>query len=195
MEDVGGVKVRSFIALELSGEALAEFGRITDILKNSCLSVKWVKASSQHLTLKFLGNVKTEKIEAIADKLKKIALETLSFEIQLGNIGVFPGWGDPRVIWVGMKKGLPKAKLLKDAVDEAILEEGFEKDAREFRPHFTIGRVKKEIVKSELKLEIQKIKVKPISIRISKIILFKSTLHSTGSRYEPLVIESLAGMR
>ena len=104
--------MRCFIALELSDEIRSEFSRITGILKGSGAAVKWVGPENIHLTLKFLGDVPKNKINAVTDKLKNITADLSSFSITPGNIGVFPGWNRPRVIWIGVEQGGDAVKAL-----------------------------------------------------------------------------------
>ncbi|MFH1552271.1 MAG: RNA 2',3'-cyclic phosphodiesterase [Candidatus Omnitrophota bacterium] len=186
-------KIRSFIALELSDEARDEFSRIIGVLKEANADVKWLKPENIHLTLKFLGYVPEERIAGIAERLKKIASGAAPFEIVLGGIGVFPAWDYVKVLWVGAAEGADKAKDLAAQVEEAMAEEGFEKEARSFSPHFTLGRVRKAKNKDELKRLADSIKVEPASSHISRIVLFKSVLSPKGAEYTPLATANLAG--
>ncbi|MFQ5952743.1 MAG: RNA 2',3'-cyclic phosphodiesterase [Candidatus Omnitrophota bacterium] len=182
----GTNKIRSFIALELSDEARAELSRIEGILEKAGANVKWVKPESIHLTLKFLGYVTEEKVASITKRLERIASECAPFDVTLSNIGVFPGWGYPRVIWIGTEEGSDKVKDLAKLVEEAMAEEGFEKEKRPFKSHLTVGRVRSGKNKDRLKEEAQSIKVKPASSHIKRIVLFKSDLSPKGAVYTPL---------
>ena len=63
---------------------------------------------------------------------------------RLTEIGAFPGKSRPRVIWVGLGgdvDGLSRIKVRLDALLEPL---GFTpENRRPFKPHLTIGRVKK----------------------------------------------------
>ena len=135
--------IRSFIALELSGQVREELARIIGILKGSGADVKWMKPGSIHLTLKFLGNIPPEKAHEISDRLKDIAVNARPYSLTLDGIGVFPGWGYARVIWVGIGEGSLETSRLAGEIDKAMVEEGFEKEKRAFSPHLTLGRIRR----------------------------------------------------
>ncbi len=59
-------------------------------------SVAWVPRESLHLTLKFLGSVPPERLEAVKRALREAVTSCLPFELRLQGVGTFPG-----AIWVG----------------------------------------------------------------------------------------------
>jgi len=186
-------KIRAFIALELSDEARDELSRITGVLKDANADVKWVRPASVHLTLKFLGNIPEEKVQAIAARLKKIADTVPPFKIELDGIGVFPGWNRVRVLWIGVRDPGAHAEDLAAGMEEAMTGEGFEKEKRSFRSHLTIGRVRTAKNKDKLKDLVTSVTVKPAQSHISRIVLFRSNLTPTGAVYEPLAAPDLTG--
>lgn len=188
-----GTKIRSFIALELSDEARAELARIEEVLKKSDADVKWVKPESIHLTLKFLGYIDEGKIAPISEKIKKIASGASPFDIALGGIGVFPSWRQARVIWIGVEEGSEKIKTLAGQTEEAMAEEGFEKEKRSFKSHLTLGRVRSSKNKEKLEKEALSAEVKPAKSHISKMVLFKSDLSPKGAVYTPLFTADFSG--
>ncbi len=178
--------IRTFIALDLSKETQQELARIVDELKPSEANVKWVRPASIHLTLKFPGNITEDKIDPIAKKLEEIASTFSPFDIVLENIGVFPSWSRPSVVWVGIGEGSRAIKDIARKVEDALVLEGFEKETREFRPHLTIGRVKNAKNKNKLKELAGSLEVKPIPSHISNIVLYKSTITKEGAEYTSL---------
>ena len=186
-------KIRSFIALELSDEIKTELDRIEGVLKKSDANVKWIKPGSIHLTLKFLGYITEEKIASISEKIERIASETSPFDIVLNEIGVFPTWDRARVIWVGVGEGSGNVETLAGMIEEAMSEEGFEKEKRSFRSHLTLGRVRSPKNKEKLEKEALSVEVKPAKSHISKIILFKSDLSPEGAVHTPLYTASFSG--
>jgi len=183
--------IRSFIALELSGQVREELARIIGILKGSGADVKWMKPGSIHLTLKFLGNIPPEKAHEISDRLKDIAVNARPYSLTLDGIGVFPGWGYARVIWVGIGEGSLETSRLAGEIDKAMVEEGFEKEKRAFSPHLTLGRIRRAKNKDRLKGLADSLEVAPAESQISKIVLFRSVLTREGSIYTPLETAAL----
>ena len=82
-------KIRSFIAIELSEDIKKELARLQDELKPAGADVKWVRPESVHLTLKFLGNVDTDKLERVKSVLDGVATNYKPFKMSLFKIGCF----------------------------------------------------------------------------------------------------------
>src|SRR3989338_5342197 len=134
--------MRTFIAIELSEEIRNTLAQIQSHLKYASADVKWVEKDNIHLTLKFLGEVDEERCEKIKSILDEIASQTKQFEISLKDLGAFPKIDYPRVVWVGLDKGITESKELAERIDAALSEIGFQKETRPFAAHLTIGRVR-----------------------------------------------------
>ncbi len=186
-------KIRSFIALELSDEVLEELERIEAILKEAGADVKWVKPGSIHLTLKFLGNITEEQIPRITERLKEIAFAVPPFDMALDGIGVFPKWSYAKVLWVGAGKGADTVGDLAAQVEEAMAEEGFEKEDRPFSAHLTLGRIRTSKNKGKLRELAGSVDVRPAVSHISRIVLFRSDLSPKGAVYTYLSTAELSG--
>ena len=63
--------LRTFLAIELDDSIRLILKGIQDQLKKSGADVKWVNPEHIHLTLKFLGDVPTEKIDSLISILKE----------------------------------------------------------------------------------------------------------------------------
>lgn len=177
--------IRAFIALELSPEIKDELARIEAELRTANADVKWVRPEAIHLTLKFLGNI--TDVAEVEKVLDTIASRHAKFELSLFQIGVFPKLEYPRVIWVGVDKGCSQAESLAKDVEEELSKAGFEKEARPFTAHLTLGRVRSPKGIKDLVSKIKALDFRPsASCIIDKIILFRSTLTSKGSIYTSL---------
>lgn len=170
--------MRLFIAIE--------FNNIKEYLHELQSKIPKAKAAFPkhfHLTLKFLGEIKEEKIPEIIERLKEIKFE--HFKLRLGNIGVFPNEKMPKVVWVGLKDRTEITKLQKE-IEEKL---GFlsKKDKR-FHPHITIARIKHIEDKKIFIQHIKKIETKQKEIEITRFKLIKSTLTSKGPAYEDLEV-------
>ena len=64
--------------------------------------------------------------------------------------------------------------------------EGLEMEKKNFRAHFTVGRVKAPKNKEKLKSIAESIKIAPAASNVSKMILFKSDLTPEGAVHTPL---------
>lgn len=179
--------MRAFIAIELSPEIKDSLSVIQSHLKYSGADVKWVAVNNIHLTLKFLGDITEEKCEKIKSVLDDIGALTKPFDISIKDIGTFPNINYPRVVWVGLDKGTAESKVLAENIAEGILKLGFEKDARAFEPHLTIGRVRSPKNKEALKEKILTAQI-PVTKPhpVSSVALFQSILSPKGPTYTKL---------
>jgi 2'-5' RNA ligase len=186
--------MRCFIAIPLPSETHQELSQIQSQLKETEADVKWVKNDNIHLTLKFLGDVKEEKIKIISKELRGVANKSTGFESGIGNLGTFPTLSNPRVIWIGISKNEDKIVKLQQRIEEILTPLGFERETRPFHAHLTLGRVrsKKNINRLTEKLKsLSSPEFKPFMI--DKITLFQSTLKPTGAEYSALDEFKLCG--
>jgi 2'-5' RNA ligase len=187
------VKIRSFIAIELSSGAKEEVSRVLEELKKAKADVKWVKPNAVHLTLKFLGYVPEEKIPKIKECLEEVCRNFSPFDIALGGIGTFPFWTRPKVLWIGIGEGKEKVKSLAKEIEKVMTPEGFEKSSLGFKAHITAGRIKPPGKIKHLQKISNDIQIEQIASHIDKVILYKSDLTSEGAIHTPLAKIKLTG--
>jgi len=135
--------MRLFVALglpEAYQKSLAELtGRLSKRLDSK---ITWTKPGAWHLTLKFLGETKADAMALTQQALQTVRFE--SFALRAGGAGFFPGLQRPRVIWVGLTQGAPECAELSLLVDQALAPIGFAPETKAFRPHLTLGRIRKD---------------------------------------------------
>lgn len=131
--------MRLFIALNLPKKDRDSIYRAARPLREEDLPVRWVESDHFHVTLKFLGEVRRERVPAIEQALAKVAAETKPFTTTIGGFGAFPTIRRPRVIWLGVGAN-PELRCLKQDLEWALGDAGFEAETRAFHPHVTIGR-------------------------------------------------------
>ena len=183
--------MRTFVAVEVSKEIHDSLGMIESSLKYAGADVKWVDPAMIHLTLKFLGEITDKKADDVKGALDAIASATAPFDLSIKDMGVFPTAGHPRVLWVGLDKGLRETVLLASGVDEVLSHIGFTKETRVFSPHLTIGRVRSPRNTPQLVEKISSVTANSKFFevpahRVSSLILFRSTLTPHGSVYTKL---------
>ncbi len=114
---------------------------LLDIGMKTGLKIKMVKKEDAHITLKFLGDVKSEKIEDIVLAMERSVGGMQPIFGTLKGTGVFPSPQKPRVIWIGVE-GAESLADIAESLDEELSSHGFKKENRDFIPHVTVGRVK-----------------------------------------------------
>ena len=136
-------KVRSFIAVNLNPEIKEYLASLQVSLNVPETKIKWVEKNNLHLTMKFLGDMSLEQRELIKSGLKGIASQYSPFIIKLSsNIGIFPTYKMPRIIWVGIKEGVNQLEELYNSIENDLSNKGFSREDKYFSGHITIGRVK-----------------------------------------------------
>ncbi len=139
-------EIRTFIAIDLPDDAKQTLANFTETLKARGLSnVRWVKPNGIHLTLKFLGNIPPSIVPQLLTALEAAANHHPPFTLSLGDFGVFPNPNNPRVLWVGLNGDLTILGSLQSSVEHHCRNLGFDPDRRPFRPHLTLGRVRRTL--------------------------------------------------
>ena len=136
--------VWSFIALDLPHAVKASLEDVIHRLRPSVSGVRWVRSQNLHLTLRFLGNVDVDRLDAVAAAIRLAGSDVGAVRLALNEVGAFPRVDRARVIWVGLIGDLERLSRLQQSIEGSLEEEGFEREARPFRPHLTIGRVRSE---------------------------------------------------
>ena len=133
---------RLFIGIGLPStyrQALNPF--IERISKLTDASVNWSKPSTWHLTLKFLGEMDETRIPAIRHALA--AVDFTAFTMRAGGAGAFPDARRPKVLWLGLAEGGEQCAALARSIEDALACIGIPREKKTFRPHLTLGRVRK----------------------------------------------------
>lgn len=131
--------MRLFIALNLPKDEKKRIQGAVAPLREANLPVRWVDPDHYHVTLKFLGDVQPERADDIAGRLDEVASKTEPFTLEVGGFGAFPTIRRPRVIWLGVNAS-PALRCLKQDVEWALTDLGFERETQAFHPHLTLGR-------------------------------------------------------
>jgi 2'-5' RNA ligase len=183
--------MRAFIAIDLPSNIKGEISKIQDKLKTNLARVNWIKAQNLHLTLKFLGQISPEQLDAVTRIITEISQTTVTFKIRLDDLGVFPNLHDARIIWVGIKQDTQLKQIVR-LLETKIADMGIAKEKRDFSAHISIGRIKsgKVLKPSDLEKELNKEKNDVISANLEfdtgGITLFKSTQGLGGPIYTVL---------
>jgi len=99
--------VRTFVAVHFPDEVTRRLESLIEELRGAHAGVRWVSAHNLHLTLKFLGEVDEADLEPLMASLALVNIGRESLSGALGELGAFPNFNRPRVIWVGLE--VPRA--------------------------------------------------------------------------------------
>lgn len=95
-----------------------------------------------HLTLKFLGEVPESALGRARESLGPACEDHEPFEVATSDFGVFPSERKARVLWAGIGEGSERLRDLARDVESALEAAGFEREARPYVPHMTLGRAR-----------------------------------------------------
>ena len=129
--------MRIFIGIDLDAEVRGRISRFLEGVQGFAPDARWVGPESLHITLKFIGEQTPERVEAMAERLRRV--ESGAFEIRSGGYGFFPTAKAPRVFWIGIHAG-PQLAELAESIDVATAELGIPREDRPYSPHLTLAR-------------------------------------------------------
>jgi 2'-5' RNA ligase len=185
--------MRLFVALNLPKKDRERIQRATRRLRDEELPVRWVAVDGFHVTLKFLGEVRRERLQDVEQTMSRVAAATKAFKTRFGDFGAFPSVRQPRVIWLGLK-ATPELRCLKQDLEYAFDAIGFEAETRAFHPHVTLGRADDregagafrnlDDLLSELECT--------GDVRVTTVDLMESKLGPGGSKYSLITTAKLA---
>jgi 2'-5' RNA ligase len=192
--------MRLFVAIDLSDDQRKEAARAADVLQRALegaqapRAIRWVAAPQLHLTLRFIGEV-DEALGARHAEALAPPLTVSSFPLALGEPGVFPGPGRPRVIWIGLADGIEGASASHDAIEERLRSRGLPEEERPFRAHLTLGRVRemRAAGATALREAMARLRIDPAAATVTHATLYRSRLSPKGAQYDALVRTMLAG--
>jgi 2'-5' RNA ligase len=177
-------KIRTFIAINLNPEIKEYLTSLQTNLNVPETKIKWVEKNNLHLTMKFLGYISLEQTELIKSELKIIANRCSPFIIRLSsNIGVFPTYKMPRIIWVGIKEGISELKELFNSIENKLSNKGFPREDKDFSGHITIGRVKFIRDKTNFIQILKRVEINNFTQEVDSIDLMESKLTPSGPIY------------
>jgi 2'-5' RNA ligase len=179
--------LRLFFAVELGDAARARTARIADALRAAAggRDVRWVRAESLHVTLRFLGATDPGRVPDLAREVGAATRGIAPFAMSLGGVGLFPSARRPRVVALALVPEAPLAALAA-AVERGVVAAGFPPEPRAFRAHLTLGRTR-EHGRFALAADVTASVTAPDeSWDVMETVLFRSDLAPSGARYTPL---------
>ncbi len=155
--------------------------------------MRWLDVEAYHVTLKFLGEVRSDQVEPIQGAIDKVASSTRVFGTELGGFGAFPTIRRPRVIWLGVDAN-PELRCLKQDLEWALGDCGFEAETRAFHPHITLGRADVRGAGEFRGLdEVMATMSFKGEVKVRSLDLMRSHLSKDGARYSIVSSAKLAG--
>lgn len=174
--------MRLFFALEMPPSVRQRLAALVEPLRRKAAGVRWVDPHGIHLTLRFLGEVQPERLEAIVAAARAGLDGRPAPRLRTGELEVFPERGRPRVVWVGVEDEAGALADLHRALEGALEPLGFAPEGRPYSPHLTLGRVREGGDPRRALSEVTA--PEPLSFRVAEAVLMESLLGDAPARYE-----------
>lgn len=194
-----GGNLRLFVAIAVPEEIKAHLAALQRELRE-CLRrslVSWTKPENIHLTLRFLGDVPSNRLDDLTVALAAAATPYAPLKLAVAGLGCFPTARRPRILWAGVRDEAGElAELARHIV--RVTDSFSRQPVKEpFAGHLTLARVRRVGREDAASLDqfVREVAARAIgSWRAGTVDLVRSELHPAGSRYTTLARLPLAGV-
>jgi RNA 2',3'-cyclic 3'-phosphodiesterase len=182
--------MRTFLSLNLDDDTKKKIIEIQNEIREEVTRtnskyielMKWEPVDKFHMTLFFIGEVDEEELEVIDSKLSllesRVRLNQINFK--MNGIDAFPKLRFSRVLILDLLNEDNKAFIIAEMIKDVLMSIGI-KAEKNFRPHITLARIKRDH-----NLNFMKLKDKfnfDYGFSVKNFYLMKSDLKTTGSEY------------
>ena len=143
-------------------------------------AVRWTPAASLHLTLRFLGEVPESALASLRQLADACAARAPRLDLSLDRVTGFPSPSRARVV-VALLRADRGLLALADDLEQAVTDAGHAPERRRFRPHYTLGRVRRPPLRARVAAALPAQWAAPGALH-----LVRSHLDPGGARYESL---------
>ncbi|MDE3172135.1 MAG: RNA 2',3'-cyclic phosphodiesterase [Gemmatimonadota bacterium] len=179
--------MRLFLAVNFDAATRRAVYEAAAPLRAAAPGLAWVDEARLHLTLKFLDEQPAEAVPGLAAAADAVAARHDAVPSALQEFGAFPNFRRARVVWIGVAAD-PRLELLHHDVEVACEALGHAVEARPFRPHVTLARVKRPdpMELRALAREARRAAAVRFPVAVRSVDLMRSTLAAEGPAYERL---------
>jgi 2'-5' RNA ligase len=136
--------VRCFIAAGGTGDLVGALGPWLARTREAFPEVSVTPEDNLHLTLAFLGELDESQVEAAQSATVAAAGQVPEgWSLGWGAPGAFPNLRRPRVLWLGVARGLEQLTTAHGGLVDELRRRQLPVEERAFRPHLTLARVRR----------------------------------------------------
>ena len=189
--------LRVFCAVELPQEVRAHVAAHIEQLRDAAPDVRasWEREEKLHITLKFLGEIAPERVEALSEAAARAVEESEPFILAIEGAGAFPPRGNPRTLWLGIRDSANALAHLHQRLEEECARAGFRREERPFHPHLTLARIRAPQGARELARLHQETDFETAEFAVANLVVLRSELGPRGSRYTEVSRHEFGGAR
>jgi RNA 2',3'-cyclic 3'-phosphodiesterase len=134
-------RIRAFVGIGIPDAQRQLLAGYLGACRVAAPELRWVSAENLHLTLRFLGQVDTARLEELSRELRRLPVQP--FSLRLGGLGSFGRGAAVRVVWIGVTAGGRELEQLASAVEKCCAEAGLPPEDRAYNPHLTLARARR----------------------------------------------------
>ena len=149
------------------------------------MRARWVPEENFHVTVRFLGEVDALLTVNLEGAARTICGGLEPFDILLSEIGTFPSFDQPRVLWIG-DRACPPFRGLASSLNYELRAHGFARDRGDAIAHVTLARIKGRPDPRLESVARNATPQAPVRILVDRLTLMQSERTPEGARYAPL---------
>jgi 2'-5' RNA ligase len=182
-------KIRAFAALDLDATSLRRIARVSDRLRmaSGAPSASWTPQDKVHVTLKFMGDLPVDAVVDVAKALEALVEPGRAPRPGTCSLQAFPSVEQAHIVVIELADPDGDLGKLAKKLDKVAAKYGIAKEARPYRPHVTLARLKRPYdARKWLKPELAEAAGE---FTASRLALYRSELGAAkdgGSVYVPL---------
>ena len=110
---------RVFIGIPIGYKIKSILPIVKSAVNCNPIHIKWIPLENIHLTLSFLGNIANKDLPHLIQSVEN-NITSNNFQIRITDTGVFPSSKSPKVLWLGIGKGIDELTSLQFQVKKSI---------------------------------------------------------------------------
>jgi 2'-5' RNA ligase len=181
--------MRLFTAIDLPDDVREHLARVAETLRGhpSLKDVSWTKRENLHITLKFLGEMDDAQVPGLCRALGRLVVPSMN--LVLNPFLVLPGQGPARVLAANVRGDVEALAELFSQIESAVQPLGVRREARAFKPHVTLARVRRpnrKLTAQTLGRIVDPSLLPSPGFSAGRFTLYESRLDPGGSIYVPV---------
>jgi 2'-5' RNA ligase len=177
--------MRLFVALDLNESVRAAISAFCENLRRAYPEARWARPAGIHVTLKFVGEVKEDRVAPIQAALGKV-FTAAPIEMDFRGTGFFPNEHRPRVFWIGIH-ATPNLAQIASEIESQLEALGIARETRDFLPHLTLARFDDNRGIDKLLAALRESSSQEFgAVKTSEMHLYQSKLGHGGAQYTRL---------
>ncbi len=182
--------MRLFIAAKVSESVRENIGRLVQRIRPQSKALQkanWVKPENLHLTLKFLGEVREDRVERLARTLTQTSKTHPPFSLSVQGVRAFPRRSRVHILWAGVTDIENRLKSLAESIERNCAGAGFAPSDKPFSAHITFARFSAPLLGAEAaKILEPHLESALGEMDLGRFYLIQSALRPDGATYNDL---------